>query len=73
MRGVADLWWRCVDGHIFAAPEPPEGLRLSCPGFDDAGRCGTSFVFMPYVSKAEAEEGDIGYGEAKWAPWARGT
>jgi hypothetical protein len=66
------LWWCCVWGHVFAAPVPPEGGDLACPG-DDGGPCGTYFLYQPFPTQEEARAGRAGGGEDKWAPWARGS
>jgi hypothetical protein len=65
------LWWRCCWGHVFTAPPVADGDEMTCPGEDDGGSCGTSFIFMPFLSAESARRGQHPPGQEKWAPWAR--
>ena len=52
---------------------PGDGDELTCPGQDEAGVCGTSFIYEPFRTEREAHEAlnDPASEALRWAPWAR--
>lgn len=69
----ADVWWVCCWGHVFAHPLIGAGEQITCPGPDEAGVCGTSFIFEPFSTEQEAQQAlnDPARESPRWAPWAR--
>jgi hypothetical protein len=43
-------------GHVFPDPLVGADRQITCPAPDEAGVCGTSFLFMPFSTEQEAHE-----------------
>jgi hypothetical protein len=69
---LADQWWVCCWGHVFRHLPVGEGEEIACPGPDEAGVCGTSFIFETFTTEQDALDAltDPASGSLRWAPWA---
>jgi hypothetical protein len=69
----ADQWWVCCRGHVFRHRPVGEAEEIACPGVDEAGVCGTSFIFEPFATEQAALDAltNPASERPRWAQWAR--